>query len=164
MKVEGDRHFGVDREVVWEVMNNPAKMAGLMPGVQSFEIQDDKHWSATVKVPLGMGLLHMTVEFEKTDEREPEFSSLKAKGHGVGAMMNMTTSFSLEPADGGTNMRWTADVKILGPVGAMGQRILQPVVKQQVDQVLTALDKQVHSAASETGAAEGAATDATPAD
>ena len=41
-------------------------------------------------------------------------------------------------------MRWVADVKILGPVGAMGQRILQPVVKQQVDQVLGALDKQVH--------------------
>ena len=34
-----------------------------------------------------------------------------------------------------------------GPVGAMGQRILQPVVKQQVDQVLSALDKQVSAAA-----------------
>ena len=37
-------------------MNNPAKMAALMPGVQSFEIQDDTHWEAKVKVPLGMGL------------------------------------------------------------------------------------------------------------
>jgi len=164
MKVEGDRHFTVDRKIVWDVMNNPEKMAAMMPGVQSFEIKDDKHWSASVKVPLGMGLLNMTVDFEKTEEREPEYSALKAKGHGVGAMMNMTTSFSLEPADGGTNMRWTADVKILGPVGAMGQRILQPVVKQQVDQVLSALDKQVHSAASELGAAEGAAPEAAPAD
>jgi carbon monoxide dehydrogenase subunit G len=158
MKVEGERHFTVDRTVVWEVMNSPAKMAALMPGVQSFEIQDENHWQAKVKVPLGMGLLHMTVDFEKTEERAPEYSALKAKGHGVGAMMNMSTSFNLEEADGGTNMRWTADVKILGPVGAMGQRILQPVVKQQVDQVLTALDQQVHSAAS------GSAPDAAQAD
>ena len=57
----------------------------------------------------------MTVDFEKTEEREPEFSSLKAKGSGVGAMMNMTTSFTLEPIDTGTNMRWVADVRILGP-------------------------------------------------
>jgi uncharacterized protein len=147
MKVEGDRFFAVDRDVVWDVMSDPAKMAALMPGVQSFDIKDDKHWHATVKVPLGMGLLHMTVQFEKTEERKPEFSALKAKGHGVGAMMNMTTSFNLEPADGGTNMHWQAEVKILGPVGAMGQRILQPVVKQQVDQVLTALDEQVTAAA-----------------
>ena len=148
MKVEGDRQFDVDRKIVWDVLNDPAKMAAVMPGVQSFAIQDEKHWQATIKVPLGMGLLHMKVEFEKTEEREPEYSSLKAKGNGVGAMMNMTTSFTLEAIESGTNMHWLADVKILGPVGAMGQRILQPVVKQQVDQVLTALDQQVHEAGS----------------
>ena len=147
MKVEGDRQFSVARDVVWEVMNSPAKMAALMPGVDSFEVQDDTHWNAKVKVPLGMGLLHMTVDFEKTEERRPEYSSLKAKGKGVGAIMNMTTSFTLAETASGTDMHWVADVKILGPVGAMGQRILQPVVKQQVDQVLTALDRQVSTAA-----------------
>ena len=29
-------------------------------------------------------------------------------------------------------MRWSADVSIAGPVGAMGQRVLQPIVNQQV--------------------------------
>jgi carbon monoxide dehydrogenase subunit G len=147
MKIEGERNFAVGRGVVWGVLNSPAEMAGLMPGVQSFEIADDTHWQATVKVPLGMGLLHMTIDFEKTEEREPEHSSLRAKGQGVGAIMNMTTSFTLEPTDSGTTMHWTADVRILGPVGAMGQRILQPVVKQQVDQVLSALDRRVSAAA-----------------
>jgi carbon monoxide dehydrogenase subunit G len=158
MKVEGERRFAVGREVVWGVLNSPAKMAALMPGVQSFEVEDDTHWQAKVKVPLGMGLLHMTIDFEKTDEREPEYSSLTAKGNGVGAIMNMTTSFTLEAADSGTTMHWTADVRILGPVGAMGQRILQPVVKQQVDQVLSALDRQVSAAAgSSSGDADSAA-------
>ena len=147
MKVEGDRQFAVPRDIVWDVMNSPAKMAAIMPGVDSFEIQDDTHWNAKVKVPLGMGLLHMTVDFEKTEERKPEYSSLKAKGKGVGAIMNMKTSFTLAETASGTDMHWVADVKILGPVGAMGQRILQPVVKQQVDQVLTALDHQVSTAA-----------------
>ena len=147
MKVEGDRSFAVPRDIVWDVMNSPAKRAAIMPGVDSFEIQDDTHWNAKVKVPLGMGLLHMTVDFEKTEERKPEYSSLKAKGKGVGAVMNMTTSFTLAETASGTDMHWVADVKILGPVGAMGQRILQPVVKQQVDQVLTALDQKVNEAA-----------------
>ena len=55
-----------------------------------------------MKVPLGLGSLAMTIDFEKTEEREPEFSSLHAKGNGVGAMMNMQTSFTLEPTDDGT--------------------------------------------------------------
>ena len=114
-----------------------------MPGVESFEIQDERHWTAKVKVPLGLGGLKMTMNFEKLEEREPEFASMRAKGQGVGALMDMTTSFTLSEAGGGTSMAWEADVKIAGPVGAMGQRVLQPIVNQQVSQVLAALEQRV---------------------
>jgi carbon monoxide dehydrogenase subunit G len=50
-------------------------------------------------------------------------------------------------------MDWEADVKIAGPVGAMGQRVLQPIVNQQVGQVLAALEQRV---AEKAGAAEAA--------
>jgi carbon monoxide dehydrogenase subunit G len=43
-------------------------------------------------------------------------------------------------------MAWAADVKIAGPVGSMGQRVLQPIVNQQVQHVLQALDAQVMQA------------------
>jgi hypothetical protein len=41
-------------------------------------------------------------------------------------------------------------VHILGPVASMGQRVLQPIVNQQVGQVLTALDKQVQESKTST--------------
>jgi dihydrodipicolinate reductase len=44
-------------------------------------------------------------------------------------------------------MDWEADVRIAGPVGSMGQRVLQPIVNQQVQHVLAALDDQVQQAA-----------------
>jgi carbon monoxide dehydrogenase subunit G len=147
MKVEGTKELPASREVVWDVINSPAEMAGLMPGVESFEIVDDTHWTAKVKVPLGLGGLKMTMNFEKLEERPPEFSSLNAKGTGVGAMMNMTTSFTLSESEGGTSMAWEADVRIAGPVGAMGQRVLQPIVNQQVGNVLSALEQRVTAAA-----------------
>ena len=152
MRVEGEREFEAPREVLWDVMNDPAKMAELMPGVQSFEIKDDRNWTATVKVPLGLGSLAMTIDFEQTEVRAPEYSSLHAKGNGVGAIMNMQTSFTLEPVVGGTKMLWNAEVSLLGPVGAMGQRVLQPIVKQQVNQVLTALDKRVSATVTDRAA------------
>jgi carbon monoxide dehydrogenase subunit G len=130
------------------VINEPSEMAKLMPGVESFEIHDERHWTAKVKVPLGLGGLKMTMSFEKLEERSPEFASLRAKGTGVGALMDMTTSFTLSEADGGTtSMAWEADVKIAGPVGAMGQRVLQPIVNQQVGQVLAALEARVTDSA-----------------
>ena len=54
-------------------------------------------------------------------------------------------------------MDWEADVSIAGPVGSMGQRVLQPIVNQQVGNVLSALDAQVHDAAGTGGVAAGGA-------
>jgi carbon monoxide dehydrogenase subunit G len=147
VKVEGEREFEAPRATVWGVLNDPAQMAKLMPGVESFDIQDDRHWRAHVKIPLGLGGLRMSIDFEKMEEREPEFAKLHAKGNGVGAIMNMDTSFHLsERTNGGTHMKWDAEVHILGPVASMGQRVLQPIVNQQVGQVLGALEKQVEEA------------------
>ena len=146
MKLEGTKEFDAPREVVWSVIDDPEKMARMMPGVESFEIQDERHWSAKVKVPLGLGGLKMSIAFEKLEERPPEFSSLHAKGQGVGAMMNMTTSFTLSGEGEKTSMTWEADVKIAGPVGSMGQRVLQPIINQQVGNVLAALEAEVQAA------------------
>jgi uncharacterized protein len=146
VKVTGERGFDAPREAVWRVLNDPAAMAATMPGVESFDVQDDRHWRANVKIPLGLGTLGMTMNMEKTEEREPEFASLAIKGNGVGAIMSMTTAFNLSEDGGGTKMDWEADVRIAGPVGSMGQRVLQPIVNQQVQQVLSALDEQVRKA------------------
>ena len=152
MKVAGTREFAAPRETVWEVLNDPARMAKTMPGVESFEVQDERHWSANVKIPLGLGALPMSIKFEKIEERPPDYASLHAKGTGVGALMEMTTQFHLGEQEEGTAMRWEADVRIAGPVGSMGQRVLQPIVNQQVRQVLSALDEQVMAAAGSGGA------------
>jgi uncharacterized protein len=151
VNVSGTREFDAPRAVVWSVLNDPAQMAQLMPGVESFEIKDERHWQAKVKIPLGLGGLKMTIDFEKLEEREPEFSSLNAKGNGVGALMNMTTQFTLNEAGSRTSMDWAADVKIAGPVGSMGQRVLQPIVNQQVSNVLAALEQQVEKAKAAAG-------------
>jgi hypothetical protein len=149
--VEGTKELEASREVVWSVINDPAQMAGLMPGVESFEIKDDRHWQAKVKVPLGLGGLKMTIDFEKLEERPPEYASMNAKGKGVGALMNMTTQFTLTGEGYHTSMAWVADVKIAGPVGSMGQRVLQPIINQQVGNVLTALEKKVAEARAAAG-------------
>jgi uncharacterized protein len=152
VNVSGERTFAAPRGTVWSVMNDPAAMAKTMPGVESFDVHDDRHWTANVKIPLGLGGMKMKVDMEKIEEREPDFAKMAIKGNGVGAIMNMETSFTLtEAGEGGTAMAWSAEVKILGPVGSMGQRVLQPIVNQQVQHVLTALDGQVQEAMGKTG-------------
>ena len=151
MNVNGTKELEASREVVWSVINDPAQMAGLMPGVEGFEIKDDRHWQAKVKVPLGLGGLKMTIDFEKLEERELEFASMNSKDKVFGAMMNMTTSFTLSGEGDHTSMDWTADVKIAGPVGSMGQRVLQPIINPHVANVLAAIAAEVQTAKAAAG-------------
>jgi hypothetical protein len=79
-------------------------------------------------------------------------------------MLSMQTSFDLSEVEGGTAMRWAADVRIAGPVGSMGQRVLQPIVNQQVTHVLSALDREVQNAIATGTRAEGPKDYGPPAD
>jgi carbon monoxide dehydrogenase subunit G len=146
VNVSGERVFKAPRATVWRVLNDPASMAQTMPGVESFDVHDENRWTANVKIPLGLGGLRMKIDMDKTEERAPEFAKLSIKGSGVGAMLKMETSFTLAESGEDTSMQWAADVKIAGPVGSMGQRVLQPIVNQQVEHVLKALDAQVMQA------------------
>jgi carbon monoxide dehydrogenase subunit G len=146
VKVAGTKEFAAPAQRVWDVLNDPARLAGLLPGVESFEIEDDTHWEASVKVPLGLGALSLRFKFEKLDERPIEYAKLSAKGQGVGAIVGMETSFQLDAAGDRTTMHWNADVRVAGPVGSMGQRVFQPIVNQQVSSVLDALERQVAAA------------------
>ena len=44
MRLEGEHSFEAPRELVWKVISDPAQMAELMPGVQSFDVADDHHF------------------------------------------------------------------------------------------------------------------------
>ena len=143
MKVSGTRVFDASAVRVWQVLNDPAELAKTLPGVESFAIEDERRWIAAVQVPLGLGGLRLRFKFEKTEERPPEYAALKAKGQGVGAIVSMETQFRLSADGERTAMDWEADVHVLGQVGSMGQRVLQPIVNQQVENVLASLERQV---------------------
>jgi carbon monoxide dehydrogenase subunit G len=143
MKVMGTKLLDAPAERVWVVLNDPEQLAQTLPGLESFSIEDETHWTASVKVPLGLGGLKLKIKFEKTEERPPSYAALRAKGQGVGAIVSMETSFDLTPAGAKTSMDWHADVRVAGQVGSMGQRVLQPIVNQQVENVLVSLERQV---------------------
>ena len=56
-----------------------------MPGVESFDVHDDRHWTANVKIPLGLGGLKMKIDMEKTEERAPEFAAMHDQGQRASA-------------------------------------------------------------------------------
>jgi uncharacterized protein len=143
VRLSGEKTFDAPREEVWRVLVDPESMARTMPGIESFDALDERHWTANVKIPLGPAGLRMKVRFEKVEEREPEFSKLVAQGKGVGSALRMETSFELHEDGSGTQMQWTAEVSLGGPLGGLGSRALRPLVDRQVGKVLEVIEQQL---------------------
>ena len=94
-----------------------------------------------------MGGLKLKFKFEQVEARPIEYAKLNSRGQGVGAIVGMDTEFHLEPLDGNrTKMNWVAEIHVAGPIGSMGQRVFQPIVNQQVSNVLNALEDQIDEA------------------
>ena len=106
MNVSGERLFAAPRATVWERAERPGVDGAHMPGVESFDVHDDRRWTANMKIPLGLGGLKMKVDMEKTEERALEYAKMHIKGNGVGAMMNMVTTFDSATTPNGTTMKW----------------------------------------------------------
>lgn len=149
MKVAGETTFDAPRDTVWRVLIRPESMAGTLPGVERFDVHDEDRWTAAVKIRLGLVSVRMPLEVELVERREPEFARLEARGRGVGGSLAMDTCFELRSAGSRTEMRWEADVTLSGPGGAVGERLLRPLVDRQVRKVMDSLEGEVTSGAAE---------------
>ena len=147
MNVEGERVFDAPRATVWQVLNDPASMAATMPGVESFDVHDDQSLDGEREDPA-------RARRSEDEDRHEQDRGARARvrrdaDQGPGRRRDDEHGDEVRPqrrGRRGTKMKWSADVKIAGPVGSMGQRVLQPIVNQQVQHVLGALDQQVQDA------------------
>ncbi|MGL6279750.1 MAG: SRPBCC domain-containing protein [Gaiella sp.] len=65
----------------------------------------------------------------------------------LGGTKEPGASLALSGEGDHTSIDWSAEVRIAGQVRSMGQRVLEPIVDQQVGNVLSAFEAKVAEAA-----------------
>ena len=131
--VTGERRFAAPPERVFELLTDPAVIAGAMPGVRSHRVVDADHWEAKVKPPLPL-LPALTVRMEVIDRRPPTHAGLRARSHGV----EITSTFDLTADGGETLMRWQTDVHVTGAGHG-----LDGIARHQAERTLDAVERSL---------------------
>lgn len=144
MKQQATREFRAARGPIWAALVEPARVASLVPGVESVDAHGET-CTARVRIPLGVGELRMSLTFEVVERREPDFVKVVTTGVGPGIVVRVESLIELEQSVGatGTSLHWDGDVRLAGPSGSMGRRVAKPIVAQQLANVLDALDQQL---------------------
>jgi uncharacterized protein len=158
VNLDGSAVLSADPERVWSVITDPAVLARTIPGCESLEQVGDDEYRMNVSV--GVGAIRGTYagEVKLTDQQRPSSYVMHASGAGAPGNARATVTINLEQADGGkTNLTYSADAVIGGPVAGVGQRMITGVAKRMAGQFFKAIDDELTGAVVPIGAAPSAA-------
>jgi carbon monoxide dehydrogenase subunit G len=140
MRLEGVREFAAGREAVYEALTDPELVSRAIRGVESLDVSDPNHWTATVKVSFAPRL---KVRFEMLEQRPPEHAHLHAYGKNLGGSATVDTSFDLTEKDGTTSMDYIVEFRLSGILGRLGDPALRPIAEHQMQRLFRAVEKRV---------------------
>jgi carbon monoxide dehydrogenase subunit G len=157
VNLDGSAVLSADPERVWAVITDPAVLARTIPGCESLEQVGDDEYRMNVSV--GVGAIRGTYagEVKLTDQQRPTSYVMHASGAGAPGNARAQVMINLQPADGGkTNLTYSADAVIGGPVAGVGQRMITGVAKRMAGQFFKAIDDELTGAVVPIAAAPSA--------
>lgn len=123
-------------EQVWEfVMDIPA-VSRCVPGVEAFERLDDDTFAGTLKVKVGPVTIRLEGRIVVAERDRDGLSSrleITAKERRIASSVSATTTLTLVPADGATELHVHTDASILGKLGEFGQSVM----RRKADQIMS---------------------------
>lgn len=135
MHLEGQFTVTALQADVYAFLTDPAKVSRHMPDVTDVIIEDADHFTVTARVGIAHIKGTMVVKLEIRDRQPPVGTTVVGKGTGLASVVDMVTSFGLEPGEpGATVVQWRADVTISGKLAAFGpQGLLDRIARKNID-------------------------------
>jgi carbon monoxide dehydrogenase subunit G len=118
-----------------------------MPDVQSVVHHGPDHFDVTARVGVGHIKGTMVIKLEIRDRQPPAATTVIGRGTGLGSVVDMTTSFVLEPAgQAETIVNWKGDLKISGTLAAFGpQGLLDRIARRNIDTFIDGIREGIKS-------------------
>src|SRR4051794_37603127 len=143
-RVEGNELLGLERADVWRLLNDPDTLAASIPGCRGFERDPGAahRYRTAIKVAVGAvtGVYEGTVEY--VDVAEPERCTIVVHGKGDKGTIEGRGAITLAERDGSTEVGYTGDFKLTGPVAGVGQRMAPGVSRKMIVETLRNLERR----------------------
>jgi carbon monoxide dehydrogenase subunit G len=164
MQIENAFTVPAPPERLWAYLLDVERVAPCMPGAELTETVDETTWKGRVNLKLGPVSLAFagTVSIEERDDDALRVV-LRAKGmeqKGKGAANASVTSW-LEPGEGETTVKMSADVQLTGAVAQLSRGLLPEVSKKLTAEFAECLRSNMSAEAQAAAAPAGGSAPAT---
>lgn len=147
MYFEGTVEILAAREKVWKFLTDADFVAKCAPGVKEMEVVvPNEKYFAVAKIGFGsiVAVFKTNVAFQEL--KEPNFARVKAHGEALDSAVDATSEmFLTNGVDGTTQLKWTAEIVVVGKIASIASRMMGSVTKKLTSRFFECVKNQIEA-------------------
>ena len=134
MKLSGSYQIKLEKQKVWEALNNPEILKKAIPGCEEFIKKSDTEFTATAKNKIGPFNASFTGDIELKNIDAPNSYKIIGSGNSPVGFASGEADVKLEDINNGeTNLIYTVEANVDGKIAQVGSRLIDMTAKKMAD-------------------------------
>ena len=133
MKLSGSYQIKLEKQKVWEALNNPEILKKAIPGCEEFIKKSDTEFTATAKNKIGPFNASFTGDIELKDIDAPNSYKISGSGNSPVGFASGEADVKLQDINGETNLIYTVEANVGGKIAQVGSRLIDMTAKKMAD-------------------------------
>ena len=133
MKLSGSYQINLEKQKVWEALNDPEILKKTIPGCEKFKKNSDTEFSATATNKIGPFNASFTGNIELKDLNPPHSYRISGSGNSPVGFASGEAEVKLEDENGGTKLIYTVEANVGGKIAQVGSRLIDMTAKKMAD-------------------------------
>jgi carbon monoxide dehydrogenase subunit G len=133
MKLTGSYQINLEKQKVWDALNDPKVLKQALPGCEEFIKKSDVEFAATATNKIGPFNATFTGDIELKDLNPPNSYKISGSGNSPVGFASGEATVSLEEHEGGTKLTYKVEANVGGKIAQVGSRLIDMTAKKMAD-------------------------------
>ncbi len=133
MKLSGSYQINLEKQKVWEALNDPEILKKSIPGCEEFKKNSETKFTATATNKIGPFNATFTGDIELKDLNPPNSYKITGSGNSPVGFANGEATVTLEDSDQGTKLNYSVEANVGGKIAQVGSRLIDMTAKKMAD-------------------------------
>jgi len=133
MKLSGSYQINLEKQKVWEALNDPEILRQAIPGCEEFTKNSDTEFTAKATNKIGPFNASFTGDVELKDLNPPNSYKISGSGNSPVGFASGEASVKLEDYQNGTKLIYEVEANVGGKIAQVGSRLIDMTAKKMAD-------------------------------
>ena len=133
MKLSGSYQINLEKQKVWEALNDPEILQKTIPGCEEFKKNSETEFSATATNKIGPFNASFTGDIELKDIDAPNSYKITGSGNSPVGFASGEANVKLEEKEGTTELIYSVEANVGGKIAQVGSRLIDMTAKKMAD-------------------------------